>query len=58
MFFFTEHLGSAKLCMIALAVALREASFYKTRKNSKVQRHRGVREGATSNNQVDGARVG
>ena len=29
MFFLMERLGIAKLCMIALAVALQEASFYK-----------------------------
>ena len=40
-----ERLGIAKVCMIALAVALWEASFYKTRKNMKVQRRRGYRKG-------------
>ena len=40
-----EHLGIAKLYMIALAVALWEASFYKTRKNMKVQHRRGYKKG-------------
>ena len=42
-FFRTERLGMAKLCIMARAVALREASFYKYLKYiRKVLRHQGV----------------
>ena len=58
MFFLTERLGIAKLCMIALAVALREASFYKTKKEYESALLLGVQEEATSNNNVDGAILG
>ena len=58
MFFLTERRGIAKLCMIAWAVALREASFYKTKKEYKSAPSPGVREGATSNNNIDGAVLG
>ena len=53
-----EHLGIAKLCIIALAVALREASFYKTKKEYESAPSPGVQEGATSNNNVDRAILG